>query len=494
MFDKFDGSGREPRPVQLQILKFLEDNWADTDVFFIKGPVGSGKSAISRAVQIATDAAIITPSNILVSQYASTYPKVNFLKGKQWYTCKSSGMDCKTWQDIVEKPCSNCEYSICKGRAMAGFPTFYNPLSLYYAALDPNFTRPDVLVVDEAHTLTEMISLMYSRSFKKSEYDFPEDVVSAARLTPWLERQIDRLNGLFQQYRRSNTKKASAIKEEMDILKVIAISIDSEPENYCISISDTFIYKSRERILKIAPLNPPKEVLSKVISSKKCIFMSGTLFESDIKNLAMGRKYKILDAPSPIPRENRPILYKPVDYQLNWNTEPSLIVKSIEKVLDENPGLNTIIHVSYAMSKKLAPLFSKEIIFNDDKNKEVKVKEFIKNGGIFLAAGCAEGLDLKDDLCRLNIIPKLLFPNLQDELVKKKKARTGGELWYLGETFKILIQQAGRSTRGMDDWSKIYVLDPAFPRVFNELNKARQLPQSFIESIVWKIGGENNVK
>jgi Rad3-related DNA helicase len=100
-----------------------------------------------------------------------------------------------------------------------------------------------------------------------------------------------------------------------------------------------------------------------------------------------------------------------------------------------------------------------------------------------LASGCSEGVDLPGDVCRVNIVPLLYRLNIGDAVIKKRMAKEDGRQWYNYETVKALIQQAGRSTRGTEDYSITYVLDPALPRLI--LDKSLEIPQSLKESIVW---------
>ena len=209
--------------------------------------------------------------------------------------------------------------------------------------------------------------------------------------------------------------------------------------------------------------------------------MSGTVFPTDIRDLLGDVPYKLLDLPSPVPKERRPVFVRPVKYAMNRYTDPEQIVRSIEEVLDLHPGENAIIHVTYSLSEQLRKFFKHPILFNDKNNKEAVLEEFKKSGGVFLAAGCAEGIDLKGNLCRVNIIPKMPYPNLGDPMVAKRKTLEDGEDWYTSCIMKTLIQQVGRSTRSETDWSASYILDPNFQRKFNECKD--KLPQSFTESV-----------
>jgi len=123
-------------------------------------------------------------------------------------------------------------------------------------------------------------------------------------------------------------------------------------------------------------------------------------------------------------------------------------------------------------------------MFNTKEDKADVIEAFKANGGLFVAAGCAEGVDFPGDECRLNLIPILHRENLGDRAVQKRMSLPGGRRAYDLEILKTTIQQAGRSTRGPDDWSTTIIGDPGFTRLMNQYDS--ELPRSFVES--WVIG------
>ena len=477
-FSKFDLSGREPRPVQQATLKALNDAWTTSDTFALVLPVGSGKSAIGRAIQVACGADVITPSNILIDQYANEYRTVNVLKGKSHYRCRS-GLDCRTWQECGQEPCEDCPYQAAKAKTIEGLPTFYNPMSMYFNFVANRIKGNKVLVVDEAHQLASMILMLTSKRLKRSEYKFNKDCVNEIYLVQWLKDQQSRLDRLASMYHKKNdVEKLAKAKDEIESLGMIRQGLEEDGQNFCMWFSKD----QKDSYLNIKPLFPPRFLMNKLIGGKKLILMSGTLFDHDIRNIIGDQTYVKIEQDSPIPVENRRIVYKPAPFKINYQTDPRQLVEYIETFLPTGPE-NTLIHSTYSLSKKIAHLFKRKLIFNTNEDKDERLAEFKQEGGIFLGAGCAEGLDLKGDLCRVNIIPKLSFPDLNDPAVIKRRALTDGSLWYSLETLKTLIQAAGRSTRSAEDWSTIFVLDPNFKRLVQ--GNRQHLPKSFLESIVF---------
>jgi Rad3-related DNA helicase len=79
--------------------------------------------------------------------------------------------------------------------------------------------------------------------------------------------------------------------------------------------------------------------------------------------------------------------------------------------------------------------------------------------GVLLSSSLWEGVDLKDDLSRFQIIAKVPYPNLSEKRTKDKMKRF--PLWYKSQTLTKLLQGFGRSIRSENDWAVTYVLDSA---------------------------------
>lgn len=476
---RFDGTDRKPRAVQVEALNWISENWS-SKVLCLNLPVSVGKSAIAKSIADTVGAHIITPSNILINQYTETYPEHNFLKGKIHYTC-SSGISCQDWIDTCEQAaCPDCPYIGCKTKSMQE-STFFNPMSLYYATADFRWTSPRTLIVDEAHQLGSMLLMLSGFSIGYSAFHFPKNCTNELVLIAWLDDQIKRLGKQISLHKRDKAK-ISKLAGELSSFKIVKDGVAENPQNYAIWTHKGTLRGRPEVFLNVKPLTPPRNLVSKLLASRNLILMSGTLFPTDIRDLLGDVPYKLLDLPSPIPKERRPVFVRPVKYPMNRFTDPKLIAASIEEVIALHPGENVIIHVTYSLSEQLRKHFTQPILYNDKTNKDTILEQFKKSGGIFLAAGCAEGIDLKGDLCRVNIIPKMPYPNLGDPMVAKRRTLVDGETWYTNCIMKTVIQQVGRSTRTEEDWSASYILDPNFERKFRECKST--LPKSFVESVV----------
>ena len=469
MFENFDGTGRKPREQQLEALRWLEENWDKYKVFGIQGSCGIGKQAIARAVQLETNAAYITTENMLVQQALKTYPEANYLIGRSNYKCSTyPNLSC---EDIalskVKHHCTGCKYQDARKRALSMESTIYNPISYYYLAQSKKWVIPKVLIVDEAHKLGSSMMLLSGESFSIAKYNIRPNM-SLIEVTEWLAEQEAKFRLLIA---KAPFEKSVYYSTLLHKARRVRQCLLTEPHKYVI------LYD--EGKLHIKPIYPPKEIKSKILSSSKLILMSATLFRSDIESLVDG-PYGYLDLSSPIDKDRRKVILDPIALNINYKTSPEVIAAWVKKVLRENPNKNTIVHVSYGWSKKLAPLLP-GVLTNTKDTKRSVLKKFKKHGGVWLASGCAEGIDLLGDICRLNVIPILPRANIEDPIVRKRLSLPGGEVEYELDILRTVIQQAGRSTRDPSDHSKTVVGDIHLKRLISKYKDS--LPSSFVESL-----------
>ena len=68
-----------------------------------------------------------------------------------------------------------------------------------------------------------------------------------------------------------------------------------------------------------------------------------------------------------------------------------------------------------------------------------------------------EGVDLRDDASRFQVICKVPYPYLGDKLVTKRMHKW--KWWYPLQTAKVVVQSVGRSVRSETDHAVTYILD-----------------------------------
>lgn len=210
------------------------------------------------------------------------------------------------------------------------------------------------------------------------------------------------------------------------------------------------------------------------------ILMSATVLDVDTLCRSLGlqsdrRAGNVWEAsfPSPFPAENRPIFYydSPSINNGNWEDMFPHICSLIDAVAqtDEHLEQKGIIHsVSYKNEKAIRQNVSRPTRRRlmshgeGEGGREETLEEFkeANEPKILMSPNIYEAVDLKDDLCRFQIIPKVPFLYMGSRAVQLKREKD--PQWYDWRAALRLIQSFGRGVRSRDDWAKTYILDGSF--------------------------------
>jgi len=451
LVSRFDGTGNVPRELQVECLNWLEQNWAESVVCF-QGGTGFGKSAVGVSLMKKYGGVYVVPTNALMDQLIETYPEINYLKGKEHYSLET-------------------EYKDSLSRYGSGEPTFVNPYSFKYAKYNTSVKSPPVLIIDECHNMMDTLQLMASSSISTKVHGLPKSF-EHVDLVNWLD--------VIVKYLRS------AASCEDDLLKKSQLSIRATGihETLQALIDEPHIYsvhKDKGRVV-FKPIQPPKSVVNEFFRSEKTVLMSATINEFTVKELVQERKVQFKAFGTPIKVEDRQVLYRPAGFAMNMNTPLRLVASWIKMQLRKYPDRNAIVHLTYKDVENIRE-YIPEALYVTKETKTDDVNEFKKKGGVLLAAACGTGIDLPYDECRLNIIPRLLKPNLMDGAIKKRKALSDGSQWYNHQIIDTLIQQAGRSTRSVDDSSITIVGDKNLKFFMRGIK--HEINEDFLSSIKW---------
>lgn len=493
LLNHLDGSGRVPRDVQILALQWIEQHWSGGKHLVISAPTGAGKSMLARTLQIATDAPIIAPSNDLVRQYCASYPELNKYIGQDHYRCTPHRMTCRAAQRLTNcdgSGCGGCPLRQSRERAMNG-DTVFNPLSLWHLIRQQGYEY-DTTIVDEAHSVLSMLRTLSSSSRRLTNEEFAalrRKGFNTRRIDEWvlIDFLLERAQILYERATAAPTL-ASKTRFENRALEFehTAKCLQAESEKYA-------IWFQGQR-MNIQAVKVPKNTIKKVLKGR-CILLSATLVKSDINEILNNEPYEYLDLASPIPVESRKVYFSPSDFRHNYSEmDPKELTRRVEDIIKAEGVPNTLVHVPYSLAEQMRPYWTIPVITHDRDDKTRALREFTANGGVLIGSGCTEGLDLKGDLCRLNVIAKLQWPCLGDSWVKKRKAMQDGYMWYIAETLKVVIQAAGRSTRSETDFSKTIILDPSFSSLIDQAKKMGLVPQYFLESIDWRIYESNSIR
>lgn len=229
--------------------------------------------------------------------------------------------------------------------------------------------------------------------------------------------------------------------------------------------------------------------------AERLVFMSATILDVEVwaKNLGLSMdEVELIRTPCDFPIENR-IIWK--DYCGNMGfkyfsaeqnpkdpTEPKFINK-VSEILDRHHGQRGIIHChSFSLAKILYQgIETDRFLFQDhfDSKDEMLAEHSRRTDSVIVAPAMHEGLDLKGDLSRFQVIAKVPWPNMQDRVIKTRMDRD--QAWFSWLTALKMVQSYGRSIRSREDWATTYLLDAGFESFM--WKSAKMLPDWFHDAM-----------
>lgn len=198
--------------------------------------------------------------------------------------------------------------------------------------------------------------------------------------------------------------------------------------------------------------------------------MSGTILDENMFSYINGLEPKMTayyEVPTPFPIKNRPIYYIKVG-KMTYNEKAEtfkLQIEYIDKILLRNKNKKGIIHTgNYEIAGWIKEHYGEKgrMLFHtsEDRNEILNKHIISAEPTILVSPSMMNGVDLKDDLSRFQIILKIPYPNIKSKKIKKRMS--DNKDWYRWRTCLNFIQAYGRSIRHEKDYAETYVLDSSF--------------------------------
>ena len=170
---------------------------------------------------------------------------------------------------------------------------------------------------------------------------------------------------------------------------------------------------------------------------------------------------------------------------ITCNSEP---IEVFDIEVEENHNFiveNVVVHNchTYKIANYLKKnIRSKRILtHNSDNRDEILAKHISsKEPTVLLTPSMTEGVDLKDDASRFQIIVKVPYPYLGDPIIRKRMSKN--DKWYPMKTAMTIVQAYGRSVRSIDDSAITYILDSDWKRFYRQNKDV--FPAGFHECLV----------
>ena len=227
------------------------------------------------------------------------------------------------------------------------------------------------------------------------------------------------------------------------------------------------------------------------MSNNKILLMSATVLDVDSFCNSIGidpKEVAYIKVPSTFPVKNREISLEFCNVNLKYtNLKEGLVdtVNHVEKILERHKNEKGIIHTAnYNIAKTINDniLDSRLLVPNSYTRYEMLKRHLESNNPtVLVSPSMTEGVDLKDDYSRFQIICKIPYPFLGDKQISERKKVDPS--WYAWKTCLAIVQSYGRSIRSEKDWAKTYILDESF-KWFIKQNSNR-LPSWFLKAVAW---------
>jgi Rad3-related DNA helicase len=529
---------KEIRDQQREAIEFaLREFESGKKFVIIEAGTGVGKSAIgvtiSRALSSQMDrseshkpgAYFLTTQKILQDQYLSDFGGKNgnmtSLKSSSNYQCKhhkkqscaESQRMLRVEQDKTSKFFRTCSFSCTYKEAKTCFieaPESITNFSYFFAetTYSGKLTPRDVLVIDEAHNtdaeMSKFIEVSVSERFAQTvlNLQMPKSLNSERAAFDWVKNiyttkltsHLKHIETMFEQHAglREKVKEFDALSRQIEMLDKHLSKVNKfielfDEDNWVLSVTEAEDQKSRRIEFKPIDISPYSEqTLFKM--GRKVLMLSATILNHRAFCESLGvplEQASFFSLPSPFPVENRPVLVSSIGKMSASeidNTLPKL-AEAIKQILATHPNEKGLIHChSYKISNYIMKnIKNKRLITHKSDDREDVLNQHLTSSlpSVLVTPSMTEGIDLKGDASRFQIICKVPYPYLGDKLVQKRMRKWSW--WYPLQTAKTVIQSLGRSIRSFDDFAVSYILDSDWNRFYGQ--NQDMFPDTFKEAV-----------
>ena len=530
------------RSEQRRAIEFAIDAYeSGKKAVLLELATGVGKSAtgitISRYVDAHVDpikneegpltgAYVLTTQKLLQQQYmddfgpASGKSLIRSIKSSSNYTCKFyPDQSCAQSKRVLiqlakqlsgtdfQKQCKdNCTYSLEKSDfiqsplSITNF-SYFLAETTYAGKLEPR----GMLVIDECHNieseLSKFIEVTFSEKFSKEvlkcKVPTGEDQETIFKWVSGtykkaLQKHLKHLEKLLHSKIDAQSG-VGDVSKQYELLDKHSSKLERFVETYT---SKNWILnvikpldKRAQRKFEFKPIDVSVygNILFKL--GARLLMMSATVVDKDVFCDSIGLKPEevaYLRIPSPFPVENKPVHYIPVGSMSKAKIDKTLpmMVEAIRMLLEKHANEKGIIHTSnFKVANYLIEnLGVGRLIAHDTNSRDDALKKHQESSEptVLVSPSMMEGVDLADDASRFQIICKIPFPYLGDEVIKKRMEKN--KSWYPYTTAKSIIQSLGRSIRNEKDYAISYILDSDWS-YFYDKNK-HMFPDDFKKSLM----------
>lgn len=394
---------------------------------------------------------------------------------------------------------SDCPYYDQVYKAVEAKNTLMNFSSfLYQTTMSNRFSPRDFMIVDECHNiesqLMDFISFsLNSKMFEKYNMEMP--VFDNARdYFEWInDESIEKV--IFAELQEATDKNDTKQEDELSsLLRKIQSFKDNINSNIEWVVQTTLT--DAILIATFKPVYVRKHVYPLIFDmASHILLMSATVLDVNVLCNSLGITkddiaYYRMESNFPVSK--RPIYIQPAAKMTGgkgaMKTWAPKMMEAIEFICAKYPDKKGILHThNFAIhdwiiensSKSLKKRLLSQKNYRD--KAELLEHHATTENSVIVAPAMHEGVDLKDDLSRFQIICKVPYPNCFDDIQLKRRTELDRNFYNWLVALKT-CQSYGRSIRSETDWADTYIIDES---IYSFLDVAdTMLPKWFKEAII----------
>lgn len=517
--EKFTGY----RPHQKVAIRQALEAYTRVDLVILDAPTGTGKTLIAETLRLimGEKATYICNNKGLQDQFAKDFDYAKVLKGRKNYvplyagnhfdvTCadcdKEGGpslaeMSCTYCQD----DCVSCPYEVAKTAAVRSKLAVINTAYMMAEAnFVGNMSGRGFGILDECDTLED--ELMGFTEFRVTEHRMrdlgirpPKKGVHKPTLAAWLRDEL--IPAIDQSLVKLKATGLSKLEKDRKIrglaqLRDDAVFVAGELDELWVRDYERTNRRGRWEDSDALILKPVKVSRYGVRylwrHADKWLAMSATVVSAEEFTDSLGTDetwvnddgdeygpypYEVIRVPMTFPVENRPVYFCPIA-KMSRSGEEEGLPKLLDAIVDlcKNRPVRTLIHAhKYALANEIVAALERRVpgrkivTYRGANEKDLALARFMQDtSAILVAVSMDRGVDLPDDLCRLQILTKVPFPYLGDKQVSEREKSPGGKEWYATQTARVILQACGRGVRHSEDWCETWILDQNFGKFYQK--------------------------
>jgi Rad3-related DNA helicase len=474
---------------------------------------------------------MITIQKILQDQYTKDFSDVmEVLKGRANYPCDYDGLGDNAEIDAF-MGVTTCDIAPCKAQERPFFDEclldhvcqYFNAIKRCQDVLIVNFNfqswlnnilhtdrfgeknkRRRLLILDECHNVETQLMNFISYTF--SDRDMPwklPKLATAPEYVRWLDENNYKMHVQSQVSAAKASGKIKAFNRWQNKLRGWEMIKSLVKDEAFIAEDPTRDKTHGNTSVELKPLYV-RRFFPKIFDADVVFMMSATVLNHTIVSESLGlnpQEVSFVRMPSTFPKENRPLYFNPVGpmtFKYVRDTTPRM-VEAVQHYLEHYKDVRGIIHChSFKLGDQIYEgltqfqrariLYQRDpkIARTGDPRMEILARLESKPNAVILAPAFHEGVDLKDDLSRFQLICKVPYPDVRSsrQLAARTDTKQGGDFrYYMWLTALKTVQSVGRSVRTPKDSAITHILDEDFKKFVDRTRS--MLPEWFMEALIF---------